>query len=159
MAGATLTEDPAEAVAGAHALYADVWVSMGDEDTADERREALQRLGAARGVQLTLHKGRLTEQGSGLLTASAPAAEASALLSASDGATSSWAQAVAGTANIMAKPSEMIVFDMHSSLVWTLRLSRRLRGRFYCLPCSGRSIRSCTARYALRGDTPVQTAT
>lgn len=39
--GAILTEDPAEAVAGAHAVYTDVWVSMGDEDTADERREAL----------------------------------------------------------------------------------------------------------------------
>jgi ornithine carbamoyltransferase len=38
---AQLTNDPAEAVAGAHALYADVWVSMGDEDTADERRAAL----------------------------------------------------------------------------------------------------------------------
>ena len=35
---ALLTTDPAEAVAGAHALYADVWVSMGDEETADERR-------------------------------------------------------------------------------------------------------------------------
>ncbi len=39
--GAQLTTDPAEAVAGAHAVYADVWVSMGDEDTADERRVAL----------------------------------------------------------------------------------------------------------------------
>jgi ornithine carbamoyltransferase len=39
--GALLTTDPAEAVAGAHALYADVWVSMGDEETADERRAAL----------------------------------------------------------------------------------------------------------------------
>jgi ornithine carbamoyltransferase len=39
--GARLTSDPAEAVAGAHAVYADVWVSMGDEDTADERRAAL----------------------------------------------------------------------------------------------------------------------
>ncbi len=38
---ALLTSDPAEAVAGAHALYADVWVSMGDEETADERRLAL----------------------------------------------------------------------------------------------------------------------
>jgi ornithine carbamoyltransferase len=41
VAGATLTSDPAEAVAGAHAVYADVWVSMGDEETADERRAAL----------------------------------------------------------------------------------------------------------------------
>jgi ornithine carbamoyltransferase len=40
-AGARLTSDPAEAVAGAHAVYADVWVSMGDEDTAAARRAAL----------------------------------------------------------------------------------------------------------------------
>jgi len=38
---ATLSRDPAEAVAGAHAVYADVWVSMGDEATADARRAAL----------------------------------------------------------------------------------------------------------------------
>jgi len=38
---ATLTRDPAEAVAGAHAIYADVWVSMGDEATAGARRAAL----------------------------------------------------------------------------------------------------------------------
>ena len=30
-----------EAAAGANAVYADVWVSMGDEITADERRAAL----------------------------------------------------------------------------------------------------------------------
>jgi ornithine carbamoyltransferase len=37
----TLTHDPREAAAGAHALYTDVWVSMGDEDTAAARRTAL----------------------------------------------------------------------------------------------------------------------
>jgi ornithine carbamoyltransferase len=37
----TLYEDPREAVAGAAAVYADVWVSMGDEQTAQARREAL----------------------------------------------------------------------------------------------------------------------
>jgi ornithine carbamoyltransferase len=33
--------DPREAVQGAAAVYADVWVSMGDEETAQERRRAL----------------------------------------------------------------------------------------------------------------------
>jgi ornithine carbamoyltransferase len=32
---------PDEAVHGAHAIYTDVWVSMGDEDDADRRRELL----------------------------------------------------------------------------------------------------------------------
>jgi ornithine carbamoyltransferase len=41
VAGATIVTDPAEAVAGARAVYTDVWVSMGDEETADERRAAL----------------------------------------------------------------------------------------------------------------------
>jgi len=41
VAGAQLTDDPREAVAGANAVYTDVWVSMGDEETADARRTAL----------------------------------------------------------------------------------------------------------------------
>jgi ornithine carbamoyltransferase len=40
--GARLVTDPAEAVEGAHAVYADVWVSMGDEEAADDRRRALE---------------------------------------------------------------------------------------------------------------------
>jgi ornithine carbamoyltransferase len=39
---AALVTDPHEAVAGASAVYTDVWVSMGDEATADERRAALR---------------------------------------------------------------------------------------------------------------------
>ena len=39
--GVETVADPAAAVAGAHAVYADVWVSMGDEATADARRAAL----------------------------------------------------------------------------------------------------------------------
>jgi ornithine carbamoyltransferase len=39
--GATLTDDPAEAAAGADAVYTDVWVSMGDDAEAAARREAL----------------------------------------------------------------------------------------------------------------------
>ena len=42
VAGATLVTDPVEAVRDARAVYADVWVSMGDEETADARRAALE---------------------------------------------------------------------------------------------------------------------
>jgi ornithine carbamoyltransferase len=42
VARALLTDDPREAVAGANAVYTDVWVSMSDDlDTAAARREAL----------------------------------------------------------------------------------------------------------------------
>ncbi len=42
VADAKLTDDPREAVAGADAIYTDVWVSMSDDlETAEERRRAL----------------------------------------------------------------------------------------------------------------------
>ncbi len=39
--GVEQTGDPRAAVAGADAVYADVWVSMGDEDAAEKRRADL----------------------------------------------------------------------------------------------------------------------
>jgi ornithine carbamoyltransferase len=39
---AVATRDPREAVAGADAVYVDVWVSMGDEAEAERRRDALR---------------------------------------------------------------------------------------------------------------------
>jgi len=36
-----LVEEPARAVDQAHAVYTDVWVSMGDEQEAERRRELL----------------------------------------------------------------------------------------------------------------------
>ena len=59
----TLTSDPAEAAAGAHAVYTDVWVSMGDDEAAAGRRRALLApyrldaalLGQAREDAIALH--------------------------------------------------------------------------------------------------------
>jgi ornithine carbamoyltransferase len=36
------TTDPAEAVAGANAVYTDVWVSMGQEDETDHRKQVFE---------------------------------------------------------------------------------------------------------------------
>jgi ornithine carbamoyltransferase len=54
--------DPAEAVRGAHAIYTDVWVSMGDERDADRRRSLLapyrvdaELLAQARDDAIVLH--------------------------------------------------------------------------------------------------------
>ena len=60
--GARLTDDPRAAADGAHAIYTDVWVSMGDEETADQRRKDLapyrideDLLSAARDDAIVLH--------------------------------------------------------------------------------------------------------
>ncbi len=61
--GASMTDDPAVAVEGAHAIYTDVWVSMGDDgDDADERRDLLRpyqlnagMLAGARSDAVALH--------------------------------------------------------------------------------------------------------
>jgi ornithine carbamoyltransferase len=43
IAGAAVTHDPTEAVEGAHAVYTDVWVSMGEDAERDRRLTDLQR--------------------------------------------------------------------------------------------------------------------
>jgi ornithine carbamoyltransferase len=60
--GARLTADPRDAAAGADALYTDVWVSMGDEDEAAQRRADLapfqidaDLLAAAKDDAIVLH--------------------------------------------------------------------------------------------------------
>ena len=60
--GAELTDDPRAAVAGADALYTDVWVSMGDEAEAERRRADLapfrldaDLLAAAKDSAVVLH--------------------------------------------------------------------------------------------------------
>jgi ornithine carbamoyltransferase len=60
--GAKLTDDPRDAVAGADAVYTDVWVSMGDEAEAERRRADLapfridaDLLAAARDDAIVLH--------------------------------------------------------------------------------------------------------
>jgi ornithine carbamoyltransferase len=58
----SIVDDPRAAAAGAHAVYADVWVSMGDELEAERRRRLLgpfrldeELLGAARADAVALH--------------------------------------------------------------------------------------------------------
>jgi ornithine carbamoyltransferase len=60
--GAKLTDDPRDAVAGADAIYTDVWVSMGDEAEAERRRADLapfrvdaDLLAAAKDSAIVLH--------------------------------------------------------------------------------------------------------
>ena len=58
----TITNDPAEALDGAHAVYADVWASMGQESEADGRRKIFapyqvnaERMAQARHDAIFLH--------------------------------------------------------------------------------------------------------
>jgi len=60
--GVKLTDDPRLAVSGADAIYTDVWVSMGDEETAERRRADLMPfrvdadlLAAAKDDAIVLH--------------------------------------------------------------------------------------------------------
>jgi ornithine carbamoyltransferase len=61
-ASVTVTHDPLESVAGADAIYTDVWASMGQEDEAAERRRVFQPyqvnealMGAAKPQTLFMH--------------------------------------------------------------------------------------------------------
>lgn len=61
-ASITVTHSVQEAVEGAHAIYTDVWTSMGSEAEADERRKAFQpyqvngdMIAAAGGAPLIMH--------------------------------------------------------------------------------------------------------
>jgi len=58
----TITEDPSEAVEGAHAVYTDVWASMGQESEAAERARIFapyqvneELFGKARAEAIFLH--------------------------------------------------------------------------------------------------------
>ena len=49
---ASVVDDPVEAATGAHAIYTDVWVSMGDEQDASRRRDAARAVPARRRAAL-----------------------------------------------------------------------------------------------------------
>jgi ornithine carbamoyltransferase len=51
--------DPREAVAGAHAIYTDVWASMGEESEADERRRVFRDFQVTAGLMRAAAPGAL----------------------------------------------------------------------------------------------------
>jgi ornithine carbamoyltransferase len=69
----TLYHDPREAASGAHALYTDVWVSMGDEATATDRR-SIPRSGHTAGSPIGQRRAALAPYriDAALLDAAAP---------------------------------------------------------------------------------------
>ena len=56
--GVLVTNDPCEALAGAHAVYTDVWTSMGQESEAGRRRNAFAALPGERGAVRARAPGR-----------------------------------------------------------------------------------------------------